>query len=319
MRIRKRKNGNCDFGVFSFYVYRFFSERRNAMRKINVMLMFSVIVGVSYVAGATPVVEINGLNGAEHWVWVEAETGTGTGTGGWKDSRGISGWTGNPDTYSQSYKSNGWVQWDFHAPANMGAGTKLYLRMAANSVKTNVIKIDGVDAGFIDDVQTSSWTYPNAMTEANLSVANITQGNHTLKIEHPNSYCDRSFDGFFIYDGQIDTSASDWNSVLSEGGDWSWHLIAPPHSSDSPEITSTSATITGIGLESGMYLQITLDGATYNSGDPIAPGQHELVVKIKKSGTTQVYGFAGANFTVVPEPATIGLFAIGIAGLLRKH
>jgi len=36
MGVRKRKNGNCGFGDFGFYVCRFFNEKRNAMRKINV-------------------------------------------------------------------------------------------------------------------------------------------------------------------------------------------------------------------------------------------------------------------------------------------
>ncbi|NLW87010.1 MAG: PEP-CTERM sorting domain-containing protein [Planctomycetes bacterium] len=284
------------------------------------LMVCSVFAASTAMAG--PVITIGGLDGAEHWTWIEAEDAIGgTGSTGVYNSLSISGAPNNADYYSQETSiGSGNVQLTFAAPVNMSADTKIYMRASIERSRRIAFSVDGGAAVSDHMAIQPSGSLPSQFLVQSVNGSNpgsaavnlgvVSQGEHTLTVTKGDSLTLNwwRFDGFLIYDGTpvLPTAPVD----LGIGRVW----LPNPTSAASPVITgSVTPTFDISGLAEGNRVGYLLDGEAYTPGTKISAGDHQLVVYVLEnvSDSSDRIAFSGANFTVVPEPATIGLLVAG--------
>ncbi len=283
-------------------------------------------------AEAAPVVSIAGLDGAEHWVWQEGEDDYGSnsaGAGSFRDNNGISGWmeNGPANAYRRASGSNPvrTASWTLHAPAAMSSDAKLFARASIDRADVGMTVTFGTTV-VADRMLESGQTNPTVFLEHKFNGESVGQGvpvgalaagNHNVSYAAESDTIQgfRSFmvDGLLLYDGTPILP-----SVSTDTRRW----LRNPTSADSPELLGPVTPILDVtGLVNGNVVQYILNGSTYTPGTEIGAGDHELVVAVfaDSTATSKRLAFAGANFSIVPEPASMALLAIGAATLLPRR
>lgn len=257
---------------------------------------------------AEPSVEINGLDGAEHWVWVEAENALGltsSAVAQHKDTFGLSAGSLDPDMVWAQYVSGGaWSEFMFDLPSDFTEAT-LYFRYGCYSVKEgSQIYVDDELIGVypFSHSDSSNWSIPNEMyLEDSLVLGNISAGSHVLKLVHTSSYTEYAYDGFLIYEGENVLLRN--NTVTFGRDEWGPYYIDNPGSLAYPEIGVAAQPQIVFNEIDGMEYEVRL----YKDGnEPIEllpgqiidePGQYELVVYVAGDGWRMNY-YTGANFSI---------------------
>ena len=289
-------------------------------------MFIGVLIAVSCLVGtANAAIEINGLNGAQHWVWMEAEYASSLGAATLYDNWGrVSGYsnasasnsnvgsvrlqTGDPTT-TLAFSA-------LSVPANM-SNAMVYIRNNGQYERTNTVNIDGQDVGSSLSI-VNSWTDSNIFYwSAPVSAGALTQGDHAFQIVTATApWSILGIDGFFITDGAIalsNASVDDACQYVTEVGE-RFYMQAPSAVSSPLIEGAVTPTFSVSGYETVEYY---LNGETYTPGTPIGEGSYQLqVVAYDSSGNRYV---AGANFDATPEPTTMVVLALGsLSVLLRK-
>ena len=301
------------------------------MKTIKAAMIMVIIFCVGGLGRAQDVwIEIDGLAGAEHWVWVEAETARIGGSGDnnftysslysntWDDGSEPANET-RPNRIVDSWKApavgGNWMEWKFHTPAEMTNGT-LFLRYAANNPTGNYseVHLDGRLVGSFLTMQTTpsldAWSCSGSVggydpCDYRTEFGELSEGAHTVKMVHPGHYCDRHYDGFFIYDGIATDINNDYtvfcNSIFCNGFD-QYAYIEPPLSTTDPNgpiiaaLVKPVITFHGRDPEVNNY-EIKLNGEIFLNGTVIdEPGGYQLVVTLEEN--YKIIAYAGANFSL---------------------
>lgn len=292
------------------------------------------------VALAAPTIGIEGLDGAEHWVWVEGEnTDLVDGEGGtrFRDNDGVSGWMpdGPPNVYDRttgSYNVRS-VDWTMHAPADMSVNTSVYVRASANREEFGMtVRLNGdvisptnttmLNTGATNPTDFLNYNVNGSPIGAGMNVGSLVGGadytiRYTAETASVQGLTSFLADGVLLYDGTpvLPTGLTDL------GGDRLW--LNAPLSADSPILAGAIAPTFDIqGLEAGNQVSYLLNGMAYTPGTAIGVGEHNLVVFILESSDADStrLAFAGANFTVIPEPGSVALLGAGsLLMVLRRR
>lgn len=276
------------------------------MSRIGFLYLW-IMLAAGAAQAAAPTIEISGLPGAEYWVWTEAEdalAGGSTATANWGDTFSYSAGNRNPDFVWDAWVSGGWVSMQFTTPAAM-SNASLYLRAGANNSFSSTLLLDGNTIGSVPFTWTSTYgDSPTAMNTDPISLGALSQGNHILKLVHGGTYCDHSYDGFFIYDkGNMDPC----NSVITFGDEWGPYYMCPPQSKNAPTVAAAvKPVIVFNNRTEGHAYEIKLikdGGAALNffSGSVIEEdGDYQLIAYVWMDSPNQRWlaAYAGANFKV---------------------
>ena len=276
-----------------------------------------VLQNHSVEAQILPSIDIGGLTGASHWMWVEAENATGSSSGGpasW-NYWGASG-SANPITdpalpsgYVTPFAGAPHIEWGLHIPAAMAGSNTLWVNQGvwANNYTVDV-QLDGGSIGSYQTVGDGNQNNYVYWTSGNLT--GITGGDHTLRFQAGGGYNEYGWDGFLIYNGALSS-----NPMIAAQGDRYWTQAPTPDSY--PTISLSGST--SISVTNAFSYSITLNGVAYTPGDPIGPGDHQLIVEaFGTAGGNRI--LAGADFSIVPEPTTVSLLlGLGAALLFARR
>lgn len=281
------------------------------------------------------VIGIQGLADAEHWVWMEGEDYTSApnaGIASFRNNQAVSGYmSGGP---ANAYVRSGGnpvrsVYYDIYAPAAMSSETNVYARASIAPTSNMAVHVDGnlvtqtntqiVDSGQTNPTRFLDWQVagdPPTQLGQGIETGSLTAGNHEFRYQSSLSSGSFMVDGLLLYDG-----SPDLRGVADNGSGRYW--LQNPGSIDSPEIGlidwAVNPEFTIQGLQAGNQVYYFLNGSAYTPGTEIGPGtDYELVIAVFESSdvNSQRLAFAGANFSVVPEPG-VGLLSLaGIAILL---
>ncbi len=272
---------------------------------------------ISQATQAQPTIDISGLGGAEHWAWVNGTTFTsGNGNAAYENNVNVSGYlaSGPNNVYSRNNGFQvGTASWDIYAPAAMTSGTKIYVRgEVADSDNEMIVRANGDVTSPAGSKLLYYSDLPIAFLDWEVSGENIGPGMTTGALSGGNNSF--SFEGVdmtrFIVNGLLLYDGSpELRGVQNNGTGRRWLLN--PGSIDSPELAGIVAPLINVGgLEEGNIVQYYLNGVAYTPGTPIAIGEdYELVVEVYADGSVNSdrIAFAGANFSVIPEPQTYSL------------
>jgi len=259
-------------------------------------------------------IEIDGLEGAEHWVWHEAENARTDGSGGltFKNTTKVSNYHGSgvnnavDDPFSRGHYN--WQQFQFYAPADM-ANARFYLRYGANNptASDSYVLLDGQTVGGFCAVQNQPSGYDpiffwaSGWEDEHTKLGTVSQGVHSIHIYHDYYYCFRSYDGFLIYNGEPEIHNETFDN---DPGSGTATCTRPPSSANSAIARSVGYSASPVinlpGFDADLHsYKITLNGADFTSGTVIEePGYYELVVLVEEKTAHNVIAFAGANFRI---------------------
>jgi hypothetical protein len=142
------------------------------------------------------------------------------------------------------------------------------------------------------------------MNDDAVMLGSLTRGAHVLKLIHPGSYCERGYDGFFVYQGG---NMNVNNAVVTFGDQWGPYYMAPPVSKNAPVVAAAVKPIIVFNnRQPGNAYEIKLvkdGGAPVNffSGSVItAPGNYQLYAYVWMASPESRWlaAYAGANFQV---------------------
>jgi hypothetical protein len=283
------------------------------------MLVFFVQAGMATDAE----INIGGLTGAQSWVWYEAEYANshvniapGGANSGWVDNSGSGTATNNTMLFAYGLAGTASFNLPIDIPANM---TNAYVYVRSNGYFANsynpTVTANGNTVGTFT-MPSISYGYENAQywQTQTLNAGALSQGTCNLGASVTSGWLIASFDGVFISDGPIVTS----NTVpLTPGLDSSGWMTAPTDAGVNSINGPVTPTFSITGDDTG-GVTYTLNGVAYTPGTAItAPGTYQLSV-IAFNAAGQRY-MSGENFTLTPEPMTIGLLGIGSLSLLRRR
>ena len=259
-----------------------------------------------------PWIELQGVTGAEKWAWVEAEKAliaTNSAVPMFKDTTAISNHSNNPDCIRDRWVSGGgWSEYGLLAPGDFDS-LRLFWRYGIDrQAAPSSIYLDGVQSGGFSHSVIGNYDLPvNLRSDDYVPLGSVSKGFHQLRVEHPSAYADRSYDGFFIYEGN---NAVFNNSTISFGKDeWGPYYLQHPSSSNGPTVGSwikPKAIFHGRDNYQEFEAFLIKDGGIpqhFRLGDVIKePGEYELVVYMAEK-QWRVSAYAGANFKIIPAAA----------------
>ncbi|MFA9478491.1 PEP-CTERM sorting domain-containing protein [Phycisphaerales bacterium AB-hyl4] len=302
----------------------------------NAILTFGLAASVTAAIAtsptlAAPSITIDGLAGAEHWTWVEAEHAIGgSGGTGFFDSSSYSGWFGNPNYYGQGESPTNMLL-GITLPAAMSSNTNVYLRGAVERATNVQIRLDGDTVTTVSMNNTAGgssgqsrntmrWLVHNDGSATGINIGAQDQGQYQLDVRRPSGYvAGWRFDGVLIYDGDAVLKVTEPVAGVSANRHW----MGNPSSVNSPVIASEPITpdINVTGLEAGHEVLYLLNGQAYTPGTEIGVGDHELMIFVRdgSSVNNDRIAMSGANFTIVPEPASLGLLGAGAILILARR
>lgn len=273
-----------------------------------------------------PTIKIEGLFGAEHWVWIEGEYNKN------RSANSVFLEQQPPWSLLSGYMENGpanvWdkttgtvspITWDLYIPADMqNPGLYAKALLSPSGPLGLTINIDGSKVSE-EGLQMykrghggipADWLGMNSTSNNRANLSPISAGAH--EIEFVSNTWGWKWDGFLIYDGTPDI-----RQVANNGTGRYW--LQNPGSADSPLLDFIATPlITVEGLSEGNVVLYFLNGELYTPGTPIGAGlNYELVIAVFESSdpNSQRLAFAGANFSIIPEPGTYALVLAGMIGV----
>ncbi len=329
-------NSNCLTETLFASVETKQKERKGDMMKIRNMVAM-VVCGLMVAAMPAKVeaagIEIDGLDGAQHWVWSEAEYADslsslerkisdywgGQGNSGHASSEGT-----HPDNGADKIGNTGsGVAGGFSfttsvtLPADM-TDARIYVRNAANGASTARIYVDDLRGDGGSELGTTSlisdstpWNDPTKYS-ADVALGTQAQGAHDVQVYASSGWYYGAYDGFFISDGALDITTGGTAPGVATDGTLRW--MTAPSAVETNTIVSHSVTpvLTITGTNTADTVEYSLNGVAYTPGTPIDDFQDHQLTVVVFDNTTELLGagttmrfMAGANFTLTPPQGTV--------------
>ena len=203
-----------------------------------------------------------------------APVGAGVITNGSFES-GLSGWSVSIDTYLTPFHDG-----DYPAGTVANAGSFLSSQLPA----------DGISFALLGSQEAGGISFGNTGGPWNISIS------QTISLD-----AGASLSGLaFIYNGDYISQEDAWVHILDSTG----HIVATPWHEWSGDPAFSSETIhTSLGQVSPWTLW---------SWQPSVSGTYTVSLGVTTRGDNRLASFAGFDSVRVPEPSTLGLFALGV-------